>query len=217
MPSLRQLLAAHPVLLLLDAASARVQVALWAGDSRAAPLWWSGDDEAGVAIFAGVESLLAQAGRSIGGVEAFAYCEGPGSLLGIRTAAMALRVWSAPEQIPVFAYQSIELVVRSLADPDLSVIVDARRELWHVAKLGSPARRVPTAALTGALAMPEHFRHWSALPANVGRVPYDLAALLPALADEDLFQPSAEPDALRPEPPTYAAWTPQVHRAPLRT
>ena len=212
------MLAAHPVLLLLDAASARVQVALWTAGAAAAPLWWSGDGDAGCGVFAGVESLLAQTGRSIDAMDAFVLCEGPGSQLGIRTAAMALRVWTPRlgGTIPVYIYRSVELVARSLADPELSVIVDARRESWHVAKLGAPLRRVATAELTGPQTMPEHFRHWSALPSQVRSVPYDLATMLPATMDSDLFQPTAEPDALRAEPPTYVAWTPQVHRAPLR-
>ena len=215
MPSLRQLLAAHPVLLLLDSASARVQVGLWTDGDRAAPRWRASDEEAGIGIFSGVGSLLDEAGLRVADVTAFVFCEGPGSVLGIRSAAMALRVWRVHHPaVPAFSFQSLGLVARALGDPAVSVIADARRDTWHVARLGAPLRRVPTAELTGPLVMPEHFRHWTPLPIGVQRTPYDLAALLPALAEADLFQPAAAPDAFLHEEPAYVTWTPQVHQAP---
>jgi tRNA threonylcarbamoyladenosine biosynthesis protein TsaB len=213
MPSLRQLLATHPVVLLLDSAATRVQVGLWTDGEPVAGRWHASDDEAGVAIFAGVETLLAASGRRIAEVQAYIFCEGPGSVLGIRTAAMAVRTWRLLNPAPIFSYRSLDLVAHALADPTVSVIADARRDSWHVAKLGTPLRRVPTAELAGALVMPENFRHWTPLPAHVRRTPYDLAKLLPALSDANLFQPAPEPDAFLHEEPAYATWTPQVHQA----
>ena len=75
-------------------------------------------------------------------------------------------------------------------------------------------RRVPATELTGALAMPENFRHWSPLPASVAAVPYSLAELLPRTADADLLRATDAPDAFLHEEPSYAKWTPQIHRAP---
>ncbi len=216
MPSLRQLLAAHPVVLLLDAASARVQVALWPGPG-AAPLWRARDEEAGTGLFAGVEELLDVGGRRIADVSAFIFCAGPGSVLGVRTAATALRVWRVLNPAPVFAFQSLALVAHALADPAASVIADARRDSWHVARIGAPLRRVPAGELAGDLVMPEHFRHWSALPAGVRPTPYDLAVLWPRAADAELLHATDAPDAFLHEEPAYAKWTPQVHQAEGRS
>ncbi len=212
-PSLTQLLAAHPVVLLLDSASARVQVALWP-DAGAAPLWRARDDEAGTGLFVCAEELLAAGGRQIADVKAFVFCEGPGSVLGVRSAAMALRVWQVLNPAPVFAYQSLALVAHALGDPAATVIADARRDSWHVARPGAPLHRVPTAELADNLVMPEHFRHWTSLPGHVRRTPYDLAALLPRVADVDLFHLTDAPDAFLHEEPAYATWTPQVHQKP---
>jgi tRNA threonylcarbamoyladenosine biosynthesis protein TsaB len=213
LPTLRQLLAAHPVALLLDAASARTQVGLLTPDPREAQRWVSSDDEAGVALFAGAERLLAESGRRIADVGAFLCCEGPGSVLGIRTAAMALRTWRVLNPAPVFAYRSLDLVAHALGDPAASVIADARRDSWHVVRLGAPLRRVPTAELRGGLIMPEHFRNWTPLPEGVRRTPYDVPELLAALPDADLFRQTDEPDAFLHEEPSYVTWTPQVHQA----
>jgi tRNA threonylcarbamoyladenosine biosynthesis protein TsaB len=208
-PSLRQLLAAHAPLLLIDAASARIQVGwLTAGGSTQ---WKTSDEESGIGVFRCVEQL----GVEIGTVGGFVFCEGPGSMLGIRTVAMALRTWGVVAPRPMFSYQSLALIAHALGRSELQVIADARRDSWHVFKLGDRLRRVPTAALTGAIALPENFRTWSALPAiSVERVPYSLPEILPRIADVDVFQPTDAPDAFLHEEPSYVTWTPQIHRAP---
>jgi len=208
MPSLRQLLAAHGSLLLIDAASARVQVGLLAAGQPAR--WAVSDDEAGVGIFRGVEQLGVQPSDA----DAFVFCDGPGSVLGIRSAAMALRTWCVLKPRPVFAYHSLALVAQALGRPGATVIADARRESWHCISSGTELRRVPTAELAGELIMPDGFRHWTPLPEGVTRTPYVLAELLPRIADRDLFRPVDAPDAFLHEEPSYATWTPQIHRAP---
>src|ERR1043165_7825223 len=137
MPSLRQLAAAHAPLLFLDAAARRVQVGLW--DAKGAGRWETADDEAGVAVFRCVEKLgfpLADAG-------AFVFSDGPGSILGVRTVAMALRTWTLLKPRPVFAYSSLALVAHALGRPDVGVIADARRDAWHHYQIGRGLRRVP--------------------------------------------------------------------------
>jgi tRNA threonylcarbamoyladenosine biosynthesis protein TsaB len=207
-PSLRQLLAAHAPLLLIDAASARIQVGwLTATEAR----WETSEAEAGIAVFRCIEALKID----LGTVGAFVFCEGPGSMLGIRTVAMALRTWNVIAPRPMFSYQSLALVAHALGRDDLQVIADARRDSWHGFKRGEKLRRIPTAELTGALAMPEGFRAWSALPAgNVARVPYSLAELLPRMEEIYLFRVAEAPDAFLHEEPSYVTWTPQIHRAP---
>jgi len=64
--------------------------------------------------------------------------------------------------------------------------------------------------------MPEHFRHWSPLPAGVTRVPYAVGEMLPRILDADIFRAADAPDALLHEEPSYATWTPQIHRAPTK-
>jgi len=149
MPSLAQLLATHGTLLVLDAASARVQVGWITVDSAT---WASSTDEAGKALFSGIDSLLdsgsPSAPRSISAVGAFVFCEGPGSILGIRTAATALRTWrTLHPQTPAFSYQSLALLAHGLGAPDLTLIADARRDHWHIQRLGQPLRQVPSSEL----------------------------------------------------------------------
>jgi tRNA threonylcarbamoyladenosine biosynthesis protein TsaB len=212
MSSLRQILAAHAPLLVIDAASTVTQVGWLTSDSSVA--WQTSTDEAGVAIFQCIEKLTAEAGADVNAAGAFVFSDGPGSVLGIRTVAMALRTWNVLKPRPVFAYCSLALVAHALGREEVTVIADARREAWHAYQIGRGLRRVPASELHGELIMPENFRNWSALPPSVGRVPYSVAELLPRAGDIDLFQPTDAPDAFLHEEPSYVRWTPQIHRAP---
>jgi len=219
--TLRALLDRHPSILLIDSASSRIQVGLLRRSHD--PLWESATEEAGTALFSLTEKILARASLKLPAIDAFVFCDGPGSVLGIRTAAVALRTWNALHPRPSYAYTSLALVAQTLALTenlrDFSVISDARRETWHRVTIDStgtlsPLHRTPTAELTGPLILPENFRHWSALPPAVRTAPYDLATQLPALADTPLFIAAPEPDAFLHEEPSYQTWSPKIHRAP---
>jgi tRNA threonylcarbamoyladenosine biosynthesis protein TsaB len=263
MPSLRSLVAAHRTVLLIDSASTCIQVGLWRCD-RAADLsgscerervdtsvsgscerqqadpplseaiWHEANQEAGIAIFAGVDAVLTQAGIGVTDLGALVFCEGPGSILGIRSAAMALRIWMTTENltVPAFAYRSLELVAHDLRrryiPAPCAVIADARRDSWHWVEIPAggaigPLQRVPTAAVArfdGQLYTPAGFRAWAKPPGDVSIVPYTLADLWRHQGDVDLLRATPTPDAFLHEDVTYATWTPQIHRAgvsPSRT
>lgn len=221
MPSLRQLLGLHPTILLIDSASTSVQAAVLRAEAD--PVWSVKTGEAGEQIFAAVNDALSRSGRTLDAIDAFIFCDGPGSVLGIRSAAVALRTWRVLRDRPSFAYCGLSVVAQSLARTQnkraFSVVADARRDSWHhvdVDDIGniSPLKRIPTSELVGTIFTPEGFRAWSTPPAQLQTTPYSLAALLPPLADVDLFAPAAEPDAFLHEEPVYQTWTPKVHRAP---
>jgi tRNA threonylcarbamoyladenosine biosynthesis protein TsaB len=221
MLSLRDLLRSHGSLLLIDSASARIQVGLMRSDGR--EFWAAANEEAGVAVFTGAEAVLKQAEMKVGDVGAFAFCDGPGSVLGIRTAAVALRTWRVLKSAPCFAYCSLDLVakfrIHSDNGRDFSVIADARRDTWHRVQVGrdgavGPLQRVVPGQLSGSLFAPEHFRHWTQAPAGVVQVSYAVREMLHGVNESPLFRDASEPDAFLHEEPVYKTWTPQVHQAP---
>ena len=137
MTSFRELVAIHQPLLLLDASSARVQAGWLEGGGRAR--WASASAEAGEGVFRCLEELAIDPAKA----GAFVHCEGPGSVLGVRVAAMALRVWRVATPIPMFAYRSLELVARAAGRPGASVIADARRGSWHCCTAAGPPGQPP--------------------------------------------------------------------------
>ena len=216
--SLNSILSQHGSVLLIDAASTVVHAAWLRSDCP--PQWSQVADEAGRGIF----QLFEDFGRECTQANAFVFCEGPGSILGIRTAATAIRTWQALRNRPAFSYRSLDLVARVHAQPGDHVICDARRQSWHlitVDKDGSPGpiTRIPTAELPAQrLLMPDHFRIWSPLPDPAPSiVTYDPAPLSTALSNTPLLRPCPEPDAFLHEDPSYATWTPAVHRPPEPT
>jgi tRNA threonylcarbamoyladenosine biosynthesis protein TsaB len=220
MSSLTQLLASHGRLLVLDAASTRVQVGLLRAGGPA--LWRTFDDEAGTGVFAGTEAVLQQSAAKLGDIGAFVFCEGPGSMLGTRTVAMALRTWQVLQPRPAYAYQSLAVAGRfawTQAPRNFAVIADARRETWHVQSVGAdgrlaPLQRVAAGALpAGELLSPENFRAWAPPPRPAAACSYDLAKIFPALADGDFFRATGTPDAFQHEAPEYKKWSAQVHSA----
>lgn len=210
MHSLKSLLGRHATLLLLDASSAQVQVGVW--EAKGPPRWASSAKESAVGLFECLEQLSCDPLSP----QAFAFCEGPGSILGIRTSAAAIRAWCVLKARPVYAYIGLALVAEAIGDPEVSVVADARRGHWHCQRLGRPLLRVARSELAGRIASPEGFRHWEALPEATERVSYDLEKLLaqPAVAQAALMRETAEPEAFLHQEPTYATWEPQIHRAP---
>lgn len=223
MASLAQLLASHGCILVLDASSASVHIGLLRAGQ--APVWHSEQGDAGRTLFTGVSTCLQTAGLDLDRVPAFAFCEGPGSMLGIRTAAMALRTWLAARPRPVYRYQSLTLLAHGLRAAGhalpFSVIADARRETWHTVAVTAdgpaPLRRVPSTDLAAGndpLFQPPAFRAWAPPPRPTTPCPYDAPALLAAHADEPgLFAPTETPDAFQHEAPEYKKWSAIVHSA----
>ncbi|MDD2762349.1 MAG: peptidase M22 [Opitutaceae bacterium] len=226
MPGLSSLVALHHAVLLIDSASARVQAGLWRPTGPA--VWRQSEQEPSVAIFECVDALLTETGTGMHAIGAFVFCEGPGSILGIRTAAMALRTWQALAQQapPAYAYRSLELAACALRGDGtrlpFAVIADARRNAWHWVEVGMdgtvrPLQRVPSSTLTdfaGDLFMPAGFRVWTPLPRMVREASYSLPSLWRRHGETDLLHSAPAPDAFLHEDSSYASWTPQIHRAP---
>jgi tRNA threonylcarbamoyladenosine biosynthesis protein TsaB len=225
MARLSQLLATHGSILVLDAASQRVQVGLLQTGKPA--LWQATPDEAGRGVFAGTEAVLQSAGLTIDQIGAFLFCAGPGSMLGTRTVAMTLRTWLTLKPRPVYAYQSLALAARFAwsrqAGRDLTIIADARRETWHCQPIRadgslSPLQRLPAAELPpGELFTPENFRAWAVPPRPTVACSYDLAVIFPAVMDGDYFTATDAPDAFQHEAPEYKKWSAQAHSAATAT
>jgi len=185
-----------------------VQAGLCEADGR--NRWITRNEEPGAALF----RALAELEVNLNTVGAFVFCDGPGSVLGIRSAAMAIRVWQTLRPRPAFAYSSLALVAAALGRAEITVIADARRDSWHCQQLGGGRFRRPTSGLAGELVTPEYFRSWSVPPATVTNTPYAIPDLWAAAATEDLLRATEAPDAFLAEEPSFAPWSVRIHRAP---
>lgn len=227
MPSLTQLLANHARVLVLDAVSSRVQVGLLQAGSPA--LWRSTEAEAGAALFTHTQAMLDEAGGKLDDIGAFIFCEGPGSMLGTRTVAMAIRTWQVLRPRPTYAYQSLTLLAHNIRFTGtvgpFSVITDARRDTWNTVTVTAegtvqPLQRLPVAELAARpepLYSPPVFRAWAPPPRPTHDYPYTVAALLDAHAELDLISAAPTPDAFQHTAPEYKKWSASVHSAATAT
>lgn len=221
--------------LLIDASS---PLSVFAGTLGAGGRAWNRFAEEKSAALEGVFSAVESAGGNASAA-GFLFCEGPGSILGIRIAAAAIRAWLALDRAngaatrPVFAFRSLALAATLISrafprEKNFAVVAESRMNCWNVfgVREGVPAedfREMKTAELTDALP-PRVFLLPArrALPTALADAePCSVAELLkndPAVFAETpalLRDCGAEPDAVNASAvDSYAKWTPQRHRAP---
>jgi tRNA threonylcarbamoyladenosine biosynthesis protein TsaB len=210
----------EPPVLFVDAATPLLAAGLQA-EVDGPISWQTSQEEAGVGLFRLVERLLGGAEVPMTAVRSVVFCEGPGSLLGIRIAAMALRTWLVlPRAFPlrVSAYRSLELVAADLLSsgtpPPFLVVSDARRASWNRLDVDAAGTLGAIHRWPAAEPFPDRLPVFcvAGLPLWQPRPPGAADALyrperLPALAARfPLLREVAEPDAFLTELPTYRPW-----------
>jgi tRNA threonylcarbamoyladenosine biosynthesis protein TsaB len=206
--------------LVLDG-SARVGVRIgvlqggrWVGEGVA-------DEGALEATFACAETALRQAGLALADIRSFAVCVGPGSILGIRIAALAARTWATLEPRPIYVWESLAAVAQAAlaagqARP-FAVALESRLKRWNTlvvapaGALGAPAELEPEQVATLGLPIISTTGSASALFPGAQVVPTPWAALPTLFATTDLLRAEAKPEALNPAA-TFATWDGERHR-----
>ena len=213
-------------LLVLDATTPTTQIGLLVKGNWIA-FFSDGDSKALHAIFSGIRTCLQRARMELAEVGAFCYCQGPGSVLGLRLTVMTLTGWrSQPpaNQIPLFAYNSLfasmELLKQRGITPPFRVAAPIRGDRWFTARANDQGRqyqpiirsRRQLEAMSDPLwVLPQ--RKWgSTRIEGANTIDYDLRKLAPATFGSDLLRPVEEPELLTPEEAQYRKWTRQRHR-----
>ncbi|MDR2862417.1 MAG: hypothetical protein LBV54_00865 [Puniceicoccales bacterium] len=157
----------------------------------------------------------------------FIFTEGPGSILGIRIVAMALRGWRALPGLahkPIYAVGSLELSAHLLlrAKPerrDFTLLADSRQGWWNTAVVrdGVVAHGFNEVRGTELSMLPGPFfritqRALGAPPVACEPLPEDLLERDPTvLAMPNLLRETDAPDAVN-MPGQFVKWEPARHR-----
>ncbi len=212
--------APEPCLVLDGSARAGVRVGVLAGGR------WVGQgvspDGALEGLFGCVEAALAEAKLSLADVRSFALCVGPGSVLGIRIAALAVRSWSALEPRPIFVWDALSALARSALGAGKKrpflVAVESRLKRWHALEvaadgsLGAPFEaEAAELNLAGLRVYASSEAAPGALAAHAAMAP-PWEALPVMLSHPGFLRLEARPDALNVAQ-DFATWDGERHRA----
>ena len=172
-------------------------------------------------LFGCVEVALAEAKLKLSDIRSFALCVGPGSVLGIRIAALAVRSWSALEPRPIFIWESLAGIARSALtvgeQGPFLVAVESRLKRWHAlevsadgslgapfeaeaAQLNSSGHRVLASSEAAAGVLTSHVA-----------VPHPWSALPTFFAQSGFLREELRPDALNVAN-DFATWSGERHR-----
>lgn len=209
-------------LLVVDASSPTTRCALWqqgrflaSRESALAPL---------TALPEAIEYCLSTANLSLESLAGYLYCEGPGSVLGLRLAAMMLRTWQATTtKLPIWAYRSLDFAYAWLTHTgidtnDTGMVIEARQGKWaRLRQFGGPIEVTTAehlASMPGTCYRLPQRKSWlnHELPDNVATLTLDWHQAAPCFHHPGLLRPVTLPEILVPEPAIYQTWTPERHR-----
>lgn len=176
-------------------------------------------------LFPAIEATLAAAQLILADIRSFIYCEGPGSVLGLRLCAMAIETWSRlhPESAHYFTYNSLQLTAALICkdtpgiDPAL-LVSDWKKGAWNAVKIsdGQPgttavADDATLANWTGPLYHLPQRKGWQKPPASAIPVEYHPDRLAEVF---HLPRPTKSVELYASGINVFQKWTPDRHRAP---
>jgi tRNA threonylcarbamoyladenosine biosynthesis protein TsaB len=95
--------------------------------------------------------VLKKAHLKFSDIKSYAVCIGPGSMLGIRVSAMAVRTWATLYQRPIYVWESLKLLAEhALAQGvkvPFAVINESRLKRWNFVAVKSADSFEPTVEL----------------------------------------------------------------------
>ncbi len=204
-------------MLIIDTASQTTWVGYISEDGVAA--WERSTEEASHALFACLKQLEL---RDIQwkGIRSIAYNQGPGSMLGIRTAIMAIRTWSSAaalaESPTLYAYNSLAIGSRI---PDAKgstlIVTDARRKSWNAYRPQDDSPQIQilsNAALEayhGEIRILQEFNQWTRTDAQLVPLAYDPRHAFADSGYVDLIKPVDIPTPLVLRESEYQKWVPR--------
>ncbi len=221
---------AHPPdlqrMLAIDTSSRRACVGLF--DEKGVLSYRTSEEDASLSLFPLIKNLLKEFDWQLSDINSIAFCQGPGSMLGIRTTIMGIRTWQGAKLIEgkqIYSFSSLaigaELVRHSSHSvKNFLVITDARRSSWNTLKvegtsIGSVQIIENTAieAETDPLFSFDEFPTWTRTQAKINRLSYRPESVLSSPLFLQLLEenPDANPMDLRSM--EFAKWIPAARTA----
>jgi tRNA threonylcarbamoyladenosine biosynthesis protein TsaB len=143
--------------LLVDTADPRGSVTLVQPDHELLSLAHPDEEDYSSWLLPAARRVLASAGLTLSGLDAYAVCAGPGSFTGLRVGLATVKAWAEIHGKPIVAVSRLEALTETLAgeripdEPLVAAFLDARRNQVFAAlferSAGRPAAGGPEAVL----------------------------------------------------------------------
>lgn len=180
-------------------------------------------------IFKSADQCLKERGLALRDIQGFIHCEGPGSVLGIRLSAMAIRSWQALplwHNATVKSYQSLHLIRailgkqyqadrRTTLQP-FHVISEARKDTWNCLSHDDPTIRIINHDTLHHLEGPVHHyqqrKSWHQAPATALPFTLELKDCADYFYDPTLVTATEHPMIFEAQTTDYKKWDNTRHR-----
>lgn len=214
----------YPILL-TDCSAPGVRVGVL--DPSGWPAYCRLEGETVAELFKAVDQVLKGSGLSLEDLGGFTYCEGPGSTMGIRINAMAIRTWNqitgTPK--PVYAYRSLPAAALLIQEQQprsgsFSLFSDLRKNAWNALRCGpdSAGASITVVHARELETWPRPFYflqqrlHSPSRPEEALDLDYDLKPVGPLQAFAHLWRQADPPGVFQTTRTEFKKWTPTRHR-----
>lgn len=210
--------------LVLDASAGSVFVGILASDTE----WIRSCTTTANALeglFESVAACLESANLQLDSIPSYIYCEGPGSVLGLRLCAMAIETWRkvSPISPQLYRYNSLALTAALLrADrPEIDkalLVADWKKAVWHSLNIGgsnvSEVRPISDGELIEIKCPLFHLpqrKGWQAAPSDATMLHYEPVRLIEVISEPNLLSSSTEIELFTAGANTFQKWAPERH------
>lgn len=177
-------------------------------------------------LFPAIETTLDDAGVRLRDLGGYLYCEGPGSVLGLRLCAMAIETWTRlyPASAQLQTYNSLRLCALALLHeaPDLKdalIVADWKKGAWNALRItngsAGPTEVIDDEALAawdGDLYHLPQRKGWQSPPSGAHTLTYDPARIADLRTHPSFLQPTEGVRLYNTGINTFQKWTPSRHR-----
>jgi tRNA threonylcarbamoyladenosine biosynthesis protein TsaB len=210
-------------LLLIDSSSQRLCVSVFDADGKIATR--VSREDASLVLFSSIAELLSEISLKLGELKAIGFCAGPGSMLGLRTAAMGIRAWQATgilEAVSTYSFTSLQIGaelarLQEKGDNDFLLVTDARRNSWSAVErkngCNGEARLISHESLeaySGRIYTLSDFPKWAQPSRTLTQIPYLPEKIFSESGFVSLLQPAPEIELLSLRATEFAKWIPKA-------
>jgi len=213
-------------LLLIDSSSQRLCVSAFDTDGKLVTR--ASAEDASLVLFSSIAELLSEISLKLDELKAIGFCSGPGSMLGLRTAAIGIRAWQATgilDAVSIYSFASLQIGaelarLQENGDDDFLLVTDARRNSWNAIErkngCNSEVRLISQESLdaySGRIYTLSDFPIWGQPSRTLTQIPYLPEKVFSESGIVSLLQPAPEVELLSLRGSEFAKWIPKARTA----